>query len=116
MKRATVRKLVSILIASLLLTAVLLLACTCSQDSPLSPHYSHTTYSLEIQSGRVVSDTDWVSVIEKNPDKDFVILNLTDIQLGTGEYLADFDHIRTMVTALIEKTKPDLITVTGDMS
>lgn len=110
MKRRTVE-------TSFFLTVLLVLFtlfCSCRQD--LTPRYSHTTYSLEQRGDEVVSDTDWVVVIEKDPAKDFVILNLTDIQLGTGEYLGDFDHIRRMVTALVEKTKPDLITVTGDMS
>lgn len=83
--------------------------CSCSQNTPLLPHYSHTTYNLELRKGKVVSDTDWVMVLEKDPDKDFVILNLTDIQLGTGEYLGSFDHIRRMVTELVAKTGPDLI-------
>ena len=101
---------------SVFLCALLcLLFCACSQN-PLSPQYSHTTYTLELQGGTVVSDKDWVVVLEKDPAKDFVILNLTDIQLGTGDYLENFDHIRTMVTSLVEKTKPDLITITGDSS
>lgn len=100
----------------LLFFCALAFLCACSQNTPPSPHYSHTTYTLELQGDEVVSDTDWVVVLEKDPAKDFVILNLTDIQLGTGEYLGSFDHIRRMVTALVEKTQPDLITVTGDTS
>ena len=89
--------------------------CSCS-DRPLTPSYEHTTYTLQMKDNRIVSDKDWVVTVEKEPGRDFVILNLTDIQLGTGQFLANFDHIRNMVTALVEKTRPDMITFTGDMS
>ena len=55
----------------------------------------------------------------KSPEKDFVILNLTDPQLGNGEW--DKDHkaykiLTYTLHELIRKVQPDLITVTGDIS
>ena len=114
MKRRTIRTSFFLLALLFFCSFFLALLCACSQN--LSPRYDHTTYTLGLRGNEVVSDTDWVVVLEKDPAKEFVILNLTDIQLGTGDYLAEFDHIERMVTALVEKTKPDLITVTGDTS
>ncbi len=56
------------------------------------------------------------AVIQKEPGKDFVVMNLTDIHLTDLDYFGGnnsriFSHIR----ALAEKAQPDLITVTGDM-
>ena len=101
-----------------MLSAVIILAllCACTQGGPLIPQYTSGQYTLSAAGGKVVADVDWVINIEKNPDEDFVILNLTDIQMGTGEFMLGFDHIRTMVTALVQKTQPDPITFTGDLS
>ncbi len=53
--------------------------------------------------------------VEKDPDKDFVILNLTDIQLGNDEMMGDYGKIaKGTIDKLVEETKPDLITITGD--
>ena len=56
--------------------------------------------------------------LQKNPDKDFKILNLTDPQLGTEEW-AIGHKCRTILTntvsKLIKKVNPDLITITGDL-
>ncbi len=53
--------------------------------------------------------------LEKDPSKDFVILNITDVQLNDDEVFADMGtRSNDMIAKLIEQTKPDLITVTGD--
>ena len=53
--------------------------------------------------------------LEKNPDEDFVILNLTDIQLSEDEVFADMGtRSNNMIAQLIEEQQPDLITLTGD--
>ena len=55
------------------------------------------------------------TVIEKDPTKDFVILNITDVQLNDDEVFADMGiRSNNMIASLIEKTQPDLITLTGD--
>ena len=53
--------------------------------------------------------------VEKDPDKDFVILNLTDTQLTGDEAICKSGRLlKNTIKELIEKTKPDLITLTGD--
>ncbi len=53
--------------------------------------------------------------IEKDPEKDFVILNITDIQFERFEAYADFAKAATeTIDKLVEEVKPDLITLTGD--
>jgi len=57
--------------------------------------------------------------LEKSPDKDFMILNLTDPQLGLSEWAQDQKHRAILVYTvqqLMEKVKPDLVTITGDIS
>lgn len=93
-----------------------LLLCCCNGNAPLKASYTTSSYTLSLEGDKVVSDTDWVVNLNNPKDRDFVILNLTDIQLSTTEYILNFDHIRDMVTSLVEKTKPDLITYLGDMS
>lgn len=58
---------------------------------------------------------DCYTVIEKDPDKDFVILNLADVQLEDS-ILYDDRGVETakLIDKLVEDTNPDLITLTGD--
>lgn len=60
-----------------------------------------------------------MKVLKKNANKDFVILNLTDPQLGDPEW-AEGHHDRKVleytVAQLIERVKPDLITISGDLA
>lgn len=61
--------------------------------------------------------------LQKQKDKDFIILNLSDLQIeerswdtsdpDCGNEFAIFDHT---VRTLIERQRPDLITVTGDIA
>ena len=57
--------------------------------------------------------------LKKNPGKDFIILNITDPQLGDPEW--EDGHVNRQILeytirTLIEKVKPDLITVSGDLA
>ncbi len=53
--------------------------------------------------------------IEKNPEEDFVILNLADIQISDDEYYySEYEYAKTMINTLVEEQQPDLITLTGD--
>ena len=53
--------------------------------------------------------------IEKTPGKDFVILNLTDIQLGEENVFAkEGEYTKELITKLVNDKKPDLITLSGD--
>ncbi len=57
--------------------------------------------------------------IQKNPNKDFVILNLTDVHTENHELSEDSEKLRVLkntVTELVERIKPDLITVSGDLA
>lgn len=60
-----------------------------------------------------------MKIIEKKPEKDFILLNLSDPQLGDLDYgednLANKVLIRT-ITELIDAEHPDLITVSGDLA
>ncbi|MGM9626331.1 MAG: metallophosphoesterase [Eubacteriales bacterium] len=78
----------------------------------------------EKHTGSPVSETDIeenrqlvrVSGIEKDPNHDFRILNITDLHMSdTGyRYKINPDMLKTL-EILIKETKPDLITVTGDI-
>lgn len=58
---------------------------------------------------------DYAAEIEKDPDKDFVVLNFTDIQMNSEEDVGDAGALAWgTVKRLVEETKPDLITLTGD--
>ena len=57
--------------------------------------------------------------LQKNKDKDFVILNLTDFQLSPSEWSLDHKNGRIIdytLKALFEKVKPDLVTLSGDLA
>ncbi len=57
--------------------------------------------------------------LEKKPGKPFMLLNLTDPQLGDGEWENGHENgkllIRTVDT-LMNRVKPDLVTVSGDIA
>jgi hypothetical protein len=57
--------------------------------------------------------------LKKNSDKDFLILNLTDTQLVTEDWEKNSINKNVLyytVDKLIERVKPDLITVSGDIA
>ena len=58
-------------------------------------------------------------ILKKLTDKDFKILNLTDPQLSDQEWRDGRDEGRLLkdtVTYLVNKVKPDLITISGDLA
>ena len=56
-------------------------------------------------------------VLDADPSRDFVILNLTDPQLSDDDWGEENGAIlRHTLGVLIEEVKPDLITVSGDIS
>lgn len=58
---------------------------------------------------------DYAFEVEKDPNEDFVILNLTDIQLDEDEMRSEYGEMaKAIVDELVEETDPDYITVTGD--
>ncbi|MBQ8642056.1 MAG: metallophosphoesterase [Clostridia bacterium] len=57
--------------------------------------------------------------LQKNTEKDFLILNLSDPQLGDSEWDETHKNYRILtetVKTLIDRVHPDLITVSGDLS
>ncbi len=58
---------------------------------------------------------DYCAEIEKDPDEDFVILNLADVQLK-DDLVFEEQGVKTeeMIDRLVRESKPDLITLTGD--
>ena len=58
-------------------------------------------------------------ILNKNADKDFIVLNLTDTQLSNEEWAEGTTHRRILertITELIARVSPDLITVSGDLA
>ncbi len=57
--------------------------------------------------------------LRKDPDRDFRVLNLTDPQLDDGDWAENRKGRKLLeytVNALVKRTDPDLITVSGDLS
>lgn len=57
-----------------------------------------------------------IATVEKQKDKDFVILNLADVQMADLENFFDKEIIHNEISYLVDKVKPDLITLTGDQT
>ena len=79
-------------------------------------HRYHGKEVVDIWSASDTFDITSISTVEKQKDKDFVILNLADVQMCD---LDDFFHMGTIkseIEFLIEQSKPDLITLTGDQT
>ncbi len=58
-------------------------------------------------------------VLEKSPDEDFIVLNLTDTQLDNKEWdegKITREILEYTIDELIKKTQPDLITISGDIA
>ncbi len=72
-----------------------------------------STYVFDPSAEYSIEDT---SVVIKEKDKDFVILNLTDTHVADYDYRA-FTAFDVFATAkrLVNQVKPDLITITGDI-
>ena len=57
--------------------------------------------------------------LQKNENKDFLVLNLSDPQLSDGEWDEGHRNYKILtgtVKSLIERVHPDLITISGDLS
>lgn len=55
------------------------------------------------------------ATIEKNPDEDFVVLNITDVQLSDDEVYGDAgEYSNQLISKMVEDYAPDFITVSGD--
>ena len=61
-----------------------------------------------------------MKILNKPLDRDFVILNLTDTQLSSTDFIPGVNTVKQIMTGttkeLISRIQPDLITHTGDLS
>ena len=58
---------------------------------------------------------DYAVELKKDPNKDFVVLNFSDIQLNPEESYGDYGKmVEETVSRCVEDIKPDLITLSGD--
>ena len=82
--------------------------------APITANIFEASY-FEDWSAEQVYTEDYAIVLEKDEDKDFVILNLADIQISDNEnYYSEYEYAKAMINKLVEEQKPDLITLTGD--
>lgn len=72
------------------------------------------TPSTEVWEADMKYDIGNTFQLQKDPGKDFVILNLTDIQYNDFLDVFQRDYTEKTIKELIERIKPDLITMTGD--
>lgn len=60
-------------------------------------------------------ESSYCAELKKDPDKDFVVLNIADVQLNDTElYDGSWDLARATISSAVNQTNPDLITLTGD--
>lgn len=57
-----------------------------------------------------------IATVQKQKDKDFVILNLADVQMCDLENFFNMSIIHDEIDFLVKTVKPDLITLTGDQT
>lgn len=95
----------SAIIISLLLTAYFLLL-----------HRYKGTQIINVWNETDEFNINEIATVEKKKDKDFVILNLADIQICDLENFFNKSIIHKQISYLVETTKPDLITLTGDQT
>jgi len=78
-------------------------------------HYKGKTIKYEWDLSDSFNIDETITLI-KNPNKEFIILNLTDIQLADIEDFFHRETIRKEIDYLVKEAKPDLITLTGDQT
>ena len=61
-------------------------------------------------------DISKVATVNKQKGKEFVILNLADVQMADLEDLCNMNTIHQEISYLVQIAKPDLITLTGDQT
>lgn len=109
----TKRKKVLITIVSVLLAAILLILSTAYF---LFLHRYRGKVTGEVWQQSDEFNIDDVATISKEKGKDFVILNLADVQLCDLEDIFRMPTIKKEIRYLVDAVKPDLITLTGDQT
>lgn len=97
------------------------------QYNPLAAQFAYLfpkAASKKTYRGSAVSETEigrnadllWAHTLEKDPERDFLILNITDVHMSDiGYRIKETPEMLKTVETLIREVKPDLITVTGDI-
>lgn len=93
----------------------IVLVCLLSAYFLFLNHYKGTT-KTNAWSESDTFEISSIKTMQKKPDKDFVILNLADVQMADLEDIFHYGTIKSEIEYLISKTKPDLITLTGDQT
>lgn len=104
------RKIVMISLSSFFLTATVALSTVYFSIfySPKGKYIEDNWYKTNEFSEK------YVSFVEKKPNKDFTILNFTDLQISDFEPKGAYKKMKKMMKELVDRTNPDLITLTGD--
>lgn len=103
-----IKKLLAIILAGIISTSIL---ASCSREPDMSKLISFTDFIADF--------SEEYTYLEKSPDKDFIVLNLTDIHLDNAEWREgriEKQIIEYVIEELINRVQPDLITVSGDLS
>ncbi len=82
--------------------------------APVTAMLNENAYFEEWSAEQAYTE-DYAVTLKKEPGKDFVVLNLADVQMTDSEYYEGMgEESEAMITKLVEEQKPDLITLTGD--
>ena len=101
----------------IILSIILLIAISIGLSAYflLLHHYKGTSINNPFSSSDEFN-IDNIKTIKKEKDEDFVILNLADVQMCDLEDLGNMKIIKKEIDELVSKTKPSLITLTGDQT
>lgn len=98
-----------------LLTIISMIMSLCQILSPVWASIGGQARFFENWSETQQFTEDYAVELEKDPDSDFKILNLTDIQLNSFQGYDEKGQIaKKTIDKLVNDVQPDLITVTGD--
>ena len=101
-------------------TVKLVFACLLSLTQILTPYFQFVFNGgiknfFEDWSVNDVYTEDYAVEIAKDPNKDFVVLNFSDIQLNPQNVYSELgNRSYEMIKKTVSEVKPDLITLTGD--
>lgn len=115
-KSKGLKALIAVIICIVILFGGGICVLAVNQAIALKTTYKGTSSTQVFDETQAFIDESTFVTLEKNPDKDFVILNITDTHLSDFDYrlFTGFLALRD-IKRLVEETKPDLITLSGDL-
>ncbi len=122
-KKSRIKRLAITLSILLVVTVFLCIDMQCGGKGDLNTKvwFSYMKYGDETQTHNPIEgyqvdySFDYIMEIQKDPNKDFIILNLADIQkMGISFMVGDVSMTFETIDRLVEEVKPDLITLSGD--